>query len=348
MVKSANTNGLLDNDCDSSKFQNTVKHKIHDLMQIDRDFNPEDITQLNPLKAPSIQAAINFVKNPVKACDQMFNYIQSLVTLIKNKRHETHLADATLYYEETWDLMQRRWAKLEKDFKLKNGKYDISKIPDIYDCIKYDIQHNQHILQFTQSQEFYTLAKALADIVIPQEYGSTAYEKMTIGLGICTPLLKKIKADLLSCLNEYEGNENESINRLNPQYSNDVSSPGRHVRTRLYFTSESHIHSLLNVIRLGGLFDEQKDEQWKRAMDYVAAVSELNYLTQAVIMLYEDLSKDVLSDDRFHVELHFSSGVCTLQKNPIKGPGFRTGQKDKPNINTVAPKVSCAQYLNAV
>ena len=36
----------------------------------------------------------------------------------------------------------------------------------------------------------------LADVVIPQEYGMTRGEKLTIAQGICTPLLKKIKADL--------------------------------------------------------------------------------------------------------------------------------------------------------
>lgn len=40
-----------------------------------------------------------------------------------------------------------------------------------------------------------------------------------------------------------------------PSYSRGVMSPGRHVRTRLYFTSESHVHSLLNVFRYGGLLD---------------------------------------------------------------------------------------------
>lgn len=42
-------------------------------------------------------------------------------------------------------------------------------------------------------------------------------------------------------------------------------------------------------------------------------------------MLYEDQTKDPTSDDRFHVELHFSPGVsCCLQKNLPIGPGFRT------------------------
>lgn len=58
--------------------------------------------------------------------------------------------------------MQRRWAKLEKDFKIKPDKFDISKIPDVYDCIKYDLQHNQHTMQFQQAEELYTYAKALA------------------------------------------------------------------------------------------------------------------------------------------------------------------------------------------
>ena len=36
------------------------------------------------------------------------------------------------------------------------------------------------------------------------------------------------------------------------------------------------------------------DEQWSRAMEYVSKVSELNYMTQIVIMLYEDPTKVTL------------------------------------------------------
>ena len=72
------------------------------------------------------------------------------------------------------------------------------------------------------------------------------------------------------------------------------------------------------------LLTQNKDEQWKRAMEYVSLVSELNYMTQVVIMLYEDPTKDVSSDERFHVELHFSPGVnCCVQKELPPGPGFR-------------------------
>ncbi|XP_053212708.1 inositol hexakisphosphate and diphosphoinositol-pentakisphosphate kinase-like isoform X3 [Panonychus citri] len=320
MVKSANTNGLLDNDSDSSKFKNIVKQRLHECLQCDSDFTEEDLAVLNPTWSRSIQNALNFIKNPFRACEHVYELVQELNSLIKQRRESFQSQECNLYHGETWDLMQRRWAKLEKDFKLKIGTFDISKVPDIYDCIKYDLQHNQHILQFSNAEELYTYSKALADIVIPQEYGITKPEKLTIGLGICSPLLKKIRSDLLR---DYLSEESETVNRLNPHYSHGVSSPGRHVRTRLYFTSESHIHSLLSVLHYGGLIDD-KDEQWRRAMEYVSTVSELNYMTQIVIMLYEDPTKDPSSDDRFHVELHFSPGVvCCVQKNIPKGPGFR-------------------------
>jgi inositol hexakisphosphate/diphosphoinositol-pentakisphosphate kinase len=59
-------------------------------------------------------------------------------------------------------------------------------------------------------------------------------------------------------------------------------------------------------------------------MEYVSLVSELNYMTQVVIMLYEDPTKDPSSDERFHVELHFSPGVnCVISRELPPGPGFR-------------------------
>ncbi|XP_035718737.1 inositol hexakisphosphate and diphosphoinositol-pentakisphosphate kinase-like isoform X21 [Vespa mandarinia] len=331
MVKSANTNGLLDNDCDSSKYQNMVKTRLHELLQQDREFTREDREQINPGNALSINAAMDFVKNPVKCCQHVHALIQKLMDIVRIKKDDPKTKDAILYHGETWELMGRRWGKIEKDFCTKNKRFDISKIPDIYDCIKYDLQHNNHTLQFDHAEELYIYAKYLADIVIPQEYGLTVQEKLTIGQGICTPLLKKIRADLQRNIEE---SGEETVNRLNPRYSHGVSSPGRHVRTRLYFTSESHVHSLLTVLRYGGLLDVVKDEQWRRAMEYVSMVSELNYMSQIVVMLYEDPTKDPSSEERFHVELHFSPGVnCCVQKNLPPGPGFRPHSRNESSHN---------------
>lgn len=49
---------------------------------------------------------------------------------------------------------------------------------------------------------------------------------------------------------EPEDAEDDAVlHRLCPTYAQDINSPFRHVRTRIYFTSESHMHSLLNVLR---------------------------------------------------------------------------------------------------
>ena len=47
-------------------------------------------------------------------------------------------------------------------------------------------------------------------------------------------------------------------------------------------------------------------------MEFLAEVPELNYMTQLVLLLYEDPKADPLSEKRFHVEMHFSPGAKTM------------------------------------
>nr|XP_060491238.1 inositol hexakisphosphate and diphosphoinositol-pentakisphosphate kinase 2 isoform X2 [Panthera onca] len=338
MVKSANMNGLLDSDSDSlSSCQQRVKARLHEILQKDRDFTAEDYEKLTPSGSISLIKSMHLIKNPVKTCDKVYSLIQSLTSQIRHRMEDPKSSDIQLYHSETLELMLRRWSKLEKDFKTKNGRYDISKIPDIYDCIKYDVQHNGS-LKLENTMELYRLSKALADIVIPQEYGITKAEKLEIAKGYCTPLVRKIRSDL------QRTQDDDTVNKLHPVYSRGVLSPERHVRTRLYFTSESHVHSLLSILRYGALCNESKDEQWKRAMDYLNVVNELNYMTQIVIMLYEDPNKDLSSEERFHVELHFSPGAkgCEEDKNLPSGYGYRpasreegSGVKEDPALDNV-------------
>ncbi|XP_031715028.1 inositol hexakisphosphate and diphosphoinositol-pentakisphosphate kinase 2 isoform X10 [Anarrhichthys ocellatus] len=333
MVKSGNMNGLLDSDSDSlTDCQQKVKARLHEIMQKGQEFTEEDYKKLAPTGSPSLVNSMKVIQDPVKTCDKVYALIQSLNSQIRKRLEDPKSADLQLYHSETLELMLQRWSKLERDFRMKNGRYDISKIPDIYDCIKYDSQHNAS-LGLEDTLELFRLSRALADIVIPQEYGISKAEKLDIAQAYCVPLMKKIQLDM------QRTHEDEAVNKLHPLYSRGVMSPGRHVRTRLYFTSESHVHSLLSVFRYGGLLDyqDEKDQQWKQAMDYLSAVTELNYMTQIVIMLYEDNNKDPSSEERFHVELHFSPGVkgCEDEENVPLGFGFRPAssenQDKKPN-----------------
>ncbi|XP_070923096.1 inositol hexakisphosphate and diphosphoinositol-pentakisphosphate kinase 1 isoform X6 [Macaca nemestrina] len=322
MVKSANMNGLLDSDGDSlSSCQHRVKARLHHILQQDAPFGPEDYDQLAPTRSISLLNSMTIIQNPVKVCDQVFALIENLTHQIRERMQDPRSVDLQLYHSETLELMLQRWSKLERDFRQKSGRYDISKIPDIYDCVKYDVQHNGSLgLQGTA--ELLRLSKALADVVIPQEYGISREEKLEIAVGFCLPLLRKILLDL------QRTHEDE--------YSRGVLSPGRHVRTRLYFTSESHVHSLLSVFRYGGLLDETQDAQWQRALDYLSAISELNYMTQIVIMLYEDNTQDPLSEERFHVELHFSPGVKGGEEegSAPTGCGFRPASSENEEMKT--------------
>uniref|UniRef100_A0A3P9MQW4 Inositol hexakisphosphate and diphosphoinositol-pentakisphosphate kinase n=1 Tax=Oryzias latipes TaxID=8090 RepID=A0A3P9MQW4_ORYLA len=337
MVKSANMNGLLDSDSDSlTDCQQKVKARLHEIMQKDQEFMQEDYHKLAPTGSPSLVNSMNIIENPVKTCDKVYTLIQSLTSQIRKRLEDPKSADLQLYHSETLELMLQRWSKLERDFRMKNGRYDISKIPDIYDCIKYDSQHNAS-LSLEDTMELFRLSRALADIVIPQEYGISKAEKLDIAQAYCVPLMKKIQLDLKRT------HEDEAVNKLHPQYSRGVMSPGRHVRTRLYFTSESHVHSLLNMFRYGGLLNEENDQQWKQAMEYLSAVNELNYMTQIVIMLYEDNNKDLTSDERFHVEFHFSPGVkgCDDEENVPLGFGFRPASSENEDKKTNQGSLEC-------
>lgn len=75
---------------------------------------------------------------------------------------------------ETWDLAERRWSKELHEFRRVNKnsevEFDISKIPDIYDNIKYDMEHNPDLC-VNNGREFermYLCVKNMADIVVPQ------------------------------------------------------------------------------------------------------------------------------------------------------------------------------------
>lgn len=182
---------------------------------------------------------------------------------------------------ETLLLLKSRWDKLISDFyDSEKQTFDPTKIPDVYDCIKHDVLHNAEFL--TGVRPLYTAAKRVADFVVPHEYGVLRKDKWNIGAGISQRLWQRIVSDLESGLQ-------------------DVPPPPN--RVTLYFSSESHIHALRNVLLLSGIAD---NETVATVLDSI----ELNYLSHAVFRLYEDLTKPVDNPNRFYVNVQFSPGAA--------------------------------------
>ncbi|ULU09990.1 hypothetical protein L5515_000466 [Caenorhabditis briggsae] len=348
MVKSANTDGLLDDDCQARLYQTELKRYLHKALQADRDFTPQDYLELNPNGLRSIAAAMEFIKNPRKMCQEIAGYVEKMCGVIE-EYSQTKPSGSTLYLQESMDLAQRRWNKELREFRRKNKhgevEFDISKIPDIYDNIKYDMEHNPDLCinNEVEFERMYLCVKNMADIVVPQEYGIKTENKMVIAQRVCTPLLRKIRNDLHRCLENKESEETQT--RLDPRASQGIATPFRHVRTRLYFTSESHIHTLMNLIRYGNLCSVD-DKKWQRAMNFLSGVTEFNYMTQVVLMVYEDSRKEKDENDtapRFHIEILFSPGLypCFLtEKERIYESRFNLSTNPKPATSSKSSRES--------
>eukprot|EP00996_Jenningsia_fusiforme_P006434 NODE_77_length_3467_cov_41.352838_g69_i0.p1 GENE.NODE_77_length_3467_cov_41.352838_g69_i0~~NODE_77_length_3467_cov_41.352838_g69_i0.p1 ORF type:complete len:1052 (+),score=181.10 NODE_77_length_3467_cov_41.352838_g69_i0:103-3258(+) len=259
-------------------------------------------------------------------------------------------------------LMYDRWRKLYKAFyDEKKDSFDCSKIPDIYDAVKYDTIHNSHL--GLPLATLYENSRVLADCVIPNEYGITAMMRRRIGARICCRLLGKIIGDVDSMrdegeamagsmdslaiggdgqegsmslsqikymqqlesqtfgsptrLSQQEGDksdsesEEENVHRLCPTASDDIRSPLRHVRTRIYFTSESHIHALVNVLRYAHLGRGNKSEPLisPQGEAVLGDCSECDYMTHIVIRMFERREVPVGDPERYRIEILFSPGA---------------------------------------
>lgn len=71
----------------------------------------------------------------------------------------------------------------------------------------------------------------------------------------------------------------------------DVKSIWRHVRTRLYFTSASHLYTLFNVVSTGLRSLTKQTESSKALQKFMS----WDYLSHMMIRLYENLNAEPVS-----------------------------------------------------
>lgn len=216
-------------------------------------------------------------------------------------------------------LVRKRWAKLREEvWDKKRGCWNISKMSEIHDAVKFDLIHHPSLA--TNFAHVYNTVKRINNAVVPNEYGWDAQSRVRIGSVVCGRLLKKIMIDFNNtvCVENQDQSlpswrftpalrflrrltkakaaakeenaqalpdpvePNVHINdgnvdddevdicneaefaALDPIGTN-VRTPHRRVRTRLYFTSESHIHTLMNVLRYCHLVAPRSDTPCDRS-----------------------------------------------------------------------------------
>ncbi len=176
------------------------------------------------------------------------------------------------YAGETLRSVRRRWFFLKKNlYNPQKNLFDTSKISDVYDYASYDVLHNTDTLKGLWP--LYRVAKVLGDFVILKEYGHQPIHKFQIGQLVCMDLLTHIK------------------DTMKEMAQGSVTS-------QFYFTSESHIHCLLNLISYAGLQEIVQLQNFR-----------VNYLSHIVFKLYEDLRVDESDPHRWTIEIYFSPGA---------------------------------------
>ncbi|KAI7862052.1 histidine phosphatase superfamily-domain-containing protein [Spinellus fusiger] len=180
--------------------------------------------------------------------------------------------------------------------------FDPSWIPELYDMLKYDALHNRPFLQaifeglpakteeaplrrasvdttaastgHDDLRSLYKNVKLMFDFITPAEFGISDAEKMNIGMLISLPLLKSILRNLADM------------------------RKGDNPKTRMYFTKESHVHALLNLVYLSGVPTKGPKNR----------LPELDFLTQITFELYE---RNQLSDGNkdYSLRIAFSPGA---------------------------------------
>ncbi|KAF9115363.1 hypothetical protein BGX27_008132 [Mortierella sp. AM989] len=245
---------MLDDNNAAKEKTDIVKKELYNLLQPD---HAEDIERY----WPKGQA------DPGQLVQDIIASMRTLrATMHKNfKQEDVTLIQKTWCCYESPSLFFERWEKIFGDF-VDGGpvEFDPSKVSELYDSLKYDALHNRIFLEnifvdrdsdsgMGPIKDLYSKTKILFDFVSPLEYGINEADRLEIGLLTSLPLIKQVVDDLEACKRS--------------------SRPC----TRLYFTKESHVHTLLNIVYLSGIPTRLKKNE----------IPELDYLTQITFELYE-------------------------------------------------------------
>ena len=186
---------------------------------------------------------------------------------------------------------------------------------DLADQLKFDLVHNPYLRVIQRVLwGMYIICKPIARYVSSCQYGITPDERVNLATSICGDLLRKIALDLLVSSGKVQIDGMATVHVVDPTRAGEraIQSSSRHVRTRLYFTSESHIVSLMNILRfapnamndIGGGIGIVTTQH---GLESISQAHEMNYLSSIVIKLSKKPSKRNEDPQKYKIEIMYNS-----------------------------------------
>ena len=229
---------LLDDNLLEKKLFDGVKQKIRQNFRK----NPLVLEILSALRRHQLLLNENYT-NYVKAEEQPKRWCCSESPLLFKERWDKHFNDVLSSGDSETDGKEDCW------------KVDLSRISDLYDSIRYDaIHHRQFLVQMLVGESevnkeddsenvsiyernYKSLVNLFDDLhrlfrmITPLEYGFTRGERLRISKQISGKLMAKV------------------VQELEEACAVESSEPF----VRLFFTKETHMHALMNLIRYSGI-----------------------------------------------------------------------------------------------
>ena len=303
---------------ESDLFKKTQDNLISKILGEDKKEIKEKVNNKEYLKEEKTERGNSSGNNQKKGSSSEDKKINNNIVIENKKKMENIKKD--LKNEIDFDcqdenivLIFKRYVKLKSDFfNSKKNKFDVAKIPDIYDNIKYDIIHNKDLMNESAYQLFDEIS-LLANFVMPLEYGITRDEKINIGLKIIKPLLNKIWSDLIDINSSSYSEEDKNWSGLDAtkMNENEIKTPKRHVKSRFYFTCVSHMYALINIIGYG--YNSILTHNNKKSFEELKKIFDFDYCSHIIFRLFENLSVELQNPKRFRLEIIMSPGS---NKNP--------------------------------
>ncbi|KAI8097695.1 histidine phosphatase superfamily-domain-containing protein [Halteromyces radiatus] len=329
---------LLDDSNAAKEQADAVKRQLKELLRPGNDLPELMLAQMNwPEGLPQPHVILQEISIIMSRLQTLMHLNWSSKVVDQLQRRWCCFESPSLF-KERWEKMFRNFCQTgsgdESDGSFttqqlsSSEKYaDPSWIPELYDSLKYDALHNRPFLNaiftdpdlassspdpsilsqsppstnsphFQQQISFtnrrlstateptmrscnrdlrklYKYVKIMFDFIAPQEFGISDVEKKNIGMLISLPLLKSILKDL------------------------DDMTTSENPKTRLYFTKESHVHALLNLVYHSGV-----PTKIPRNM-----LPELDFLTQITFELYERKNPDTDTAAEYSLRIAFSPGA---------------------------------------